>query len=190
MSRPLMQYGVGQLEEMFAKSKSDFKVLKQLESELQFRQVPKAVALLTEVQWVIYNATRSTSTIGNPPPATKAAMPVIQQTGLFEQSETINIRVGQSPVVVQPLTTSTTPPPLKQSTSTAATIPINEAYKLLNATPGSTWKSIEQTRRQLVQQSHPSRVTTLSAVKRAQAETEAVKVNAAYLMLSALRCKS
>ena len=190
MSRPLMQYGVGQLEEMFAKSKSDLKVLKQLESELQFRQVPRAVALLTEVQWVIYNATRSTGTIGKPPPATKVAMPEIQQTRLFEQPETITISVGQSPVVIQPLPTSMTPPPLKQSTSTTATIPISEAYKLLNATPGSTWKSIEQTRRQLVQQSHPSRVATLSEVKRAQAEADAVQINSAYLMLSALRCKS
>ena len=32
MPRPLMQHGVGQLEEMFAKGKSDPKVLKQLEA--------------------------------------------------------------------------------------------------------------------------------------------------------------
>ena len=50
MPRPLMQHGVGQLEEMFAKGKADAKVLKQLEHELQYRQVPRAVALLAEVQ--------------------------------------------------------------------------------------------------------------------------------------------
>lgn len=190
MARPLMQNGVGQLEEMFAKSKSDLKVLKQLESKLQYRQVPKAVALLTEVQRVICNTAKSTSTGGAMPPATKAVMPVIQQTGLFEQPETISISVGESPVVLQPLSTSMTPPPLKQSTSTAATIPIDEAYKLLSATPGSTWKSIEQTRRLLVQQAHPSRVAALTAIKRAQIEAEAMQVNAAYLRLSTLRCNS
>ena len=40
----------------------------------------------------------------------------------------------------------------------------------------------------LVQQAHPSRVATLSAEKRAQAQTEAAGVNAAYLRLSAVRC--
>jgi len=34
MLRPLMQHGVGQLQELFAKSRSDAKVLKQLEVEL------------------------------------------------------------------------------------------------------------------------------------------------------------
>lgn len=119
MSRPLMQYGVEQLEEMFAKAKFDLKVLKQLESELQFRQVPRAVALLTEVQWVIYNATRSTGTIGNPPPATKVAVPVIQQTGLFEQPETRSNSVGQSNVVTQTRLPAMTLTPWKQTTSTA-----------------------------------------------------------------------
>ncbi len=190
MSRPLMQYGVGQLEEMFAKAKSDLKILKQLESELQCRQVPRAVALLTEVQWVIYSATRSAGAMGDLPPATQPAMPVIQQSGLFEHPETLTINAGQSPVVIQPQPPSMTTPPPKQSTSTAVTIPVNEAYKLLNATPGSTWKSIEQTRRLLVQQAHPSRVAALSAIKRAQIEAEAVQVNAAYLRLSTLRCNS
>ena len=48
MPRPLMQHGVGQLEEMFANSKTDASTLKQLERELQYRQVPRALALLAE----------------------------------------------------------------------------------------------------------------------------------------------
>ena len=54
MSRPLIQQGVGQLEEMFAKAKADPKLLKQLEHELQYRQVPRATALLAEVQTAMY----------------------------------------------------------------------------------------------------------------------------------------
>jgi len=42
MPRPLMQQGIVQLEEMFAKCKSDAKLLKQLEHELQYRHVPRA----------------------------------------------------------------------------------------------------------------------------------------------------
>ena len=49
MPRPLKPLGIGQLEELFARSKTDLKVLKHLAHELQYRQVPRAVALLTEV---------------------------------------------------------------------------------------------------------------------------------------------
>ena len=67
-------------------------------------------------------------------------------------------------------------------------MPLEEAYKVLKATPGATWESIEQTRRTLVHQSHPSRWKTLSAEKRAQALAEAKRVNAAYAALSQTRC--
>jgi hypothetical protein len=45
MSRPLMRYDVGQLEDLFARGNQGPMLLKQLESELQHRQVPRAVAL-------------------------------------------------------------------------------------------------------------------------------------------------
>lgn len=64
MTRPLMQQGVGQLEELFAKSKADVKVLKQLEFELQFRQVPRAIALLAQVQ----DAMRGAESVASPLP--------------------------------------------------------------------------------------------------------------------------
>lgn len=50
MQRPLARHGVVQLEELFSKSKENQKVLKQLEYELKFRQVPRAMALIAEVQ--------------------------------------------------------------------------------------------------------------------------------------------
>lgn len=58
MPRPLKQLGVGQLEELFARSKTDPKALKHLADELQYRQVPRAVALLTEVQAAMSRETR------------------------------------------------------------------------------------------------------------------------------------
>ena len=56
MPRPLMQCGIGDLETLFAKSKTDVEVLKQLEHELQYRQVPRAVALLAKVQAAVFRA--------------------------------------------------------------------------------------------------------------------------------------
>ena len=89
--------------------------------------------------------------------------------------------------VVQMLPTSVVPTFAKQSTQEIVAISVDDAYKLLNVMPGSTWESIEQTRRSLVMQSHPSSVAALSADQPAQARTEAARVNAAYLMLSTLR---
>ena len=48
-----MQQGIGHLEDLFLKCKGDAKLLKQIEHELQHRHVPRAVALLTEVQAVL-----------------------------------------------------------------------------------------------------------------------------------------
>ena len=52
-------------------------------------------------------------------------------------------------------------------------MPVDDAYKLLKATPSSTWESIEQTRRELVQQASPARVSAMNAEKRAQLQAEA-----------------
>ena len=67
-------------------------------------------------------------------------------------------------------------------------MPLDDAYKVLKASPGATWESLEQTRRTLVQQSHPSRWKTMNTEKRAQALAEAKRVNAAYAALLHARC--
>lgn len=67
-------------------------------------------------------------------------------------------------------------------------MPLEDAYKVLKATAGSTWESIEQTRRQLVQQSHPGRLKSMNPERRAQTLAEAKRVNAAYAVLSQARC--
>jgi hypothetical protein len=169
-----MQLGVGDLEALFAKSKTDVKVLKQLEHELQFRHVPRAVALLAEVQAAMYGATHAA-------PSKPAPDPVHQQIGLWEQPATPVTSPVAAPIAA--------PPPLPKAPKAAQpTMPVEDAYRLLKATAGSTWESIEQTRRQLVQQSHPARLKSMSIERRAQALAEARKVNAAYVTLSQMRC--
>jgi curved DNA-binding protein CbpA len=67
-------------------------------------------------------------------------------------------------------------------------MPLDDAYKLLKATPGSTWESIEQTRRLLVMASHPEKLKGQAEGKRVQVLAEASRVNAAYAVLSQARC--
>ena len=194
MTRPLMQHGVGQLQELFAKSKADAKVLKQLENELQYRQVPRAVALLVEVQAAMYGGTPAAPqvvTVPTPPPARPSAPgPVSQQPDLWGRSAAP--RVVAPPAAVHTAAPAVSPPePLpvvKAPPASTPAMPLEDAYKVLKATPGAIWESLEQTRRTLVQQSHPSRWKTLSTEKRAQALAEARRVNAAYAALSHARC--
>ena len=99
MLRPLMQQGIGQLEEMFAKCNADAKLLKQLEHELQYRHVPRAVALLTEVQAVMCGREAAST------PARPTA-PISQQPDLWGHPAT-------PPVVLTPAPVRTTAPAVK-----------------------------------------------------------------------------
>lgn len=191
MARPHMQHGIGQLEELFAKSKSDQKALKQLEHELHYRQVPRAVALLKEVQAAMYGLSLAFA----PTPVAKAPAPPMApspQASLWDTppppppvarpaaAPVVAARVvPQAPVAATPARPATQPAPV---------MPLKDAYKLLKATPGSTWESIEQTRRSLVQASHPENVGTLPEGRRAEALAEAKRVNEAYAALSQARC--
>lgn len=181
MSRPLMQRGVGDLETLFAQSKTDIKALKQLEHELQHRQMPRAIALLTEVQAAIDSVTRgSTSTKGDAAPRRK---------GLWEQSITSAIAAPiTAPFAVERVRAPADLVVPKKQKDSAPSISLEDAYKLLRANSGSAWESIEQVRRQLVQQSNPARLKTMSPKQRDQALEEGKMVNAAYAVLSQARC--
>lgn len=186
MRRPLMQLGVGDLEALFTKSKTDVKVLKQLEHELQYRQVPRAVALLAEVQAAMYGAA---PVVPAPDQAMPVPAPTPQQTGLWERPTAPATGLAASPIAAprpaEPIK-APTPPAVPKTPEPA--MPVEDAYKLLKATAGSTWESIEQTRRQMVQQSHPARLKSMSPERRAQALADAKRVNAAYVTLSQSRC--
>lgn len=191
MARPLMQHGVGQLEELFAKSKADAKVLKQLEHELQYRQVPRAVALLAEVQAAMYGLTPAAA----PSPAPRAPAPVAvppPQPSLWDVPPPPAIRTpAPAPAVVAApaaARAAAAPTPARAATPPAPVMPLDDAYKLLKATPGSTWEAIEQTRRLLVLASHPGKLKGQTEGKRFQVLAEASRVNAAYAVLSQARC--
>lgn len=56
---------------------------------------------------------------------------------------------------------------------------VEEACACLKATPDSSWESIEQTRRQLVQLAHPERLVALADDEASHAQAQARRVNAA-----------
>jgi hypothetical protein len=187
MPRPLMQHGIGQLEELFARGKADPSVLKQLESELRYRQVPRAVTLLSQVQGAMYgsNASRPPPTTVTEPttrplfPTTPATEPVIPLVSPSRIVETTTVHSASASVTAAG--SEPTPRP-------AAPMPLAEAYKLLKATPSSTWETIEKIRREVVQQSHPERLKLFSPEKRSEVLSVAERTNDAYIVLSRDRC--
>lgn len=203
MPRPLMQHGVLQLEEMFGSGRGSLQVLRQLENELQHRQVPRAIALLEKVQAAIAASggapRETTSRAQTTPPPTAPAPP--RQPDLWGQAPVTAapparpppappvaaVPPPQVPRPAPPIRPADAPAAAKPVAPTAPTMPLEDAYKLLKATAGSTWGSIEQTRRQLVEQAHPSRLKSMSVERRAQHLSEARRVNAAYAVLSKMR---
>ena len=56
MEHAFMTHDIKQLEELFAASTTDPEVLKLIENELRYRQVPHALALLVQVQGALNGA--------------------------------------------------------------------------------------------------------------------------------------
>ena len=73
---------------------------------------------------------------------------------------------------------------MKSSAWAAREIPVmslSDAYKALKATPGSSWESIELTRRQLVKRASPA---VALDDKRQQLQRDAENINSAYQVIA------
>ena len=53
MARPLLRHTVGELEELFVRSKTDERMLRAIVAELEHRNVPRAVTLLEKIKKVL-----------------------------------------------------------------------------------------------------------------------------------------
>lgn len=190
-----MQLGVSQLEELFVKNKQDNQVLRQLESELQYRQVPRAIALLAEVQAELYTrAAPPTPVISGTPVPSPAPAPAPAVTAAPPS-------VGAAPATVKMTGAGISENPARGSTvaKAATTAPsasdeppmgLDEALKVLRAAPGSTWESIEQTRRQVVQLASPVATGELPPERRDLLLVAARRVNRAYATLLRARAST
>lgn len=232
MKRPHMQLGISPLESLFLASTADLNSLKRLKNELQFRHVPRAVALLERVE-------KAMACLGDPADVTRSSPSSTVQATIFTAPVAVSVpAIAVSPagpmsavamsspsdeqcsgrdvavpwlltlpqVAVQP------PPALLQlslalplhiplyeplpATPTAlerlanvaaASLSVEEAYKVLKATPASTWEAIEQSRRQVVQQSHPDVLALLREEARAVLVEQAQHANSAYAVLRLTR---
>ena len=173
-ARPLLRHTVAQLEEMFAAKPSDTDTLKALDTELQFRNVPRATVLLRKV--------KSALTGGS------LLIPSAQPE-LFTPAR-VPIRAIAQPIMTPPAVIL--PKAAAKPASPVAEIPpmaLDEAYKALRVTADASWAEVEQSRFKIVQRAHPDTVAELSAEKRIAAQTEAKRANAAYTVLLEARSR-
>ena len=64
---------------------------------------------------------------------------------------------------------------------------VEAAYACLKAAPASSWESIEQARREMVQLAHPERLVALSEDESLRAQASARRANAAYDLILRFR---
>jgi DnaJ-domain-containing protein 1 len=164
--RPFLRSTIVELEELFAAKRTDSDTLNALKTELQFRNVPRATALLAKVKNALSGDTSLIPTA---------------QPGLFATA------LQPAPQRPQPTTSGILPKPIPKPAEKPPEVPampLDEAYKLLRVTAGTPWDEVEQARARLVQRSHPDALEGLSGEKRAAALSEAKRANAAYAALA------
>lgn len=177
MPRPLLQLGVMELEDLFTRSRRDLQVLRNLEFELQNRQVPRAKDLLANVRTAIKAASATRTNLAAPldQPSARVGQAGSDMFGV----ELVHRQEPKSQESVQEKSTA-------RAVGELPAISLSDAYKALNVTPGSSWESIELARRQLVQRASP--VVAIDE-KRQQLQRDAERINAAYMVIALERVK-
>jgi hypothetical protein len=191
MPRPLMQSRIGDLERKFAAASGKPDDLQQLEHELQFRQVPRAITLLEKVRAAI-DAEAAT----RPSVPAKPDAPIQSSTSSSERMPSRSSRVRDVQPDLWPLASATMPeaPPAQYSQQSAPaqsqpSVPpmsLADACRHLNVARGDPWEKIEQARKQIVQKSSPFGKGTPDA-HRGAALAAARLANAAYVVLAVAR---
>jgi hypothetical protein len=208
MTRPLMQSRIGDLEDLFASSRSKLDVLRQLEHELQFRQVPRAQALLEQVQRAQASGRPAIAGAANPGTTkpgndVSTARPTAAKTG--GQPVTASGQLSlllTTPTLAQPAQVSggtndppvhvPAPPPPKpvspqpEAQAPVPSVSIEDAHKLLKVAPGAPWELVELARRKAVQPSSPQS-KGVQADQRAKLLAAARLANAAYAVIASAR---
>lgn len=197
--RPFISNSVVDLELLFAKTPSDTQLLANLLHELTFRHVPRAQALYQKVSKA-FEASSATAPAAVSPEAARlktilekarAERKKSPQHELFNdphpiaESASVQSEPSTSPLPRAQPKRQVTPPSV--STVVETVMSVEEAYRMLKATPGIEWEVIEMTRRQIVQHSSPTDSKRLDDVQRIEALALARRANNAYAVLFELR---
>ncbi len=200
--RPFLSKGIDELELMFKSSGSDPVTLTALEEELIHRSTPRAVHLLRTVRKVLalpqFTNSAVKPTLFDSSPSNRGA------TDLPHVKPPEGASTQKAPELLRPLPVTQRVPAPSRVISRGEPIPfpaptqpdkgpidaimsLEDACKVLQVTLGADWESIETSRREIVQKSHPERVKSLPAEKRRMLIEHARRANYAIQVLLAFR---
>jgi hypothetical protein len=191
MFRPLMQSRIGELEDLFATSRSKLDVLRQLEHELQFRQVPRALTLLEQVQQAQVPTSAATGSADSSPGSASAASSAVRPmdvTGQLSLLPTPTLVLAPQVNGHAAISRAQVPTPsLPTAQAPAPAMSLEAAHKLLKVSPGVPWATVELARSKAVQPSSPLLTKDLAADQRARLLATGRLVNEAYAVLASAR---
>ncbi|MGA2083928.1 MAG: hypothetical protein ABSG60_00230 [Terracidiphilus sp.] len=202
--RPFISKRIDEMEQMFKSSGTELLTLKALENELVHRSTPRAVSLLKTVrknlslpQFIgsatdtnLFDPQSITTKVANPAPPQRA-----------EPVPGLTLKPPQAPQPVSVIK-PTIPPPRLVSRGEPFPFPTpveprlevgdaimspEEASKVLQVTLGADWETIEKSRREIVQKSHPDKVRSLPPERRRGIIEHARRANEAVQVLLGLR---
>lgn len=210
-TRPLMQLGIGDLEDIFEKQSKNLATLGRLKHELSHRQVPRALALLERVQQA--EALLEDVESQRPDPKTprstlqlkpRASAPAAQEadtsppaTGLQRVQGQPDLLAGfaLSPESAKPKSNATgAPDPVAASKPHTAAEPValpqlalEDACRILKIGVGDAWEKIEAARRKIVLTSSPTATAALTPAQSQKLLGEAKMANDAAIVIAARR---
>lgn len=198
--RPFISKRIDEMEQMFKSSGTELLTLRALENELVHRSTPRAVSLLKAVRknlslpQFIGRAT-DTNLFDPKPTTTKLANSAPPQRvepipGLAPKpSQATPPASNAQPTIPLPrLVSRGEPLPFPAHVGTRsevgdAIMSPEEASKVLQVTLGADWETIEKSRREIVQKSHPDKVRSLTLERRRALIEHARRANEAVQIL-------
>jgi hypothetical protein len=203
-NRPFISKRIDELEQMFKSSGTDIRTLKALENELVHRSTPRAVSLFRTVRKHLslpqFIGNSTDPNLFDPQSfSTKVASPALPQRA--EHVPGLALKSPQAPQPVS-VTKPIIPPPRLVSRGEPFPFPTpvepklvvgdaimspEEASKVLQVTLGADWETIEKSRREIVQKSHPDKIRSLSPERRRGLIEHARRANEAVQVLLGLR---
>lgn len=178
MSRPFIQYGIGQLEELFKSATQNREVLLQLQNELRNRHVPRAAALLIKVRKVLKDVDAPAGTSMPTSGATE------EQSVAKDRDPEVSPDLFSSASEAQSTTRDT-----QRTAPSSAEMSEQEAYALLGLPLSASWEAIESARRQIVQRASPARIHGKGPLERNWVVSQAKTANEACALILQLRAR-
>ncbi len=187
MTRPYINHGISQIEELFEQSKALPQVLIFIADELKHRKTPRALALDNKVSSLLKGVSLPQGELKLGEQAIKKSdIPIFESTTQKQPNTPIVLMPASSKTDLQFSASSPGVAASRQAIKTNSAeppMPLADALKILGVKIETPWETVEQARRKVVNLSSPEIMRNVSEEERAVKVQAAVKANHAFRSL-------